>query len=114
MNKKIETIPVETLQVLSAWQWPGNVRELENLIERSVILTPGPILQVPLAELRPATSQSPILGTLEAVEREHILRVLEETKGVIGGPNGAAAKLGLKRTTLHAKMRKLGISREEA
>ena len=114
MNKKIETIPVEALEALSNSEWPGNVRELENLIERSVILTPGSVLQVPLVELRPATSQTPVVGTLEAVEREHILRVLEETNGVIGGPNGAAARLGLKRTTLHAKMRKLGISREGA
>ncbi len=114
MNKKVETISVETLQALSNWEWPGNVRELENLIERSVILTPGATLRVPLAELRPATPQTLVSGTLEAVEREHILRVLEETKGVIGGPSGAAAKLGLKRTTLHAKMRKLGISREGA
>ena len=114
MNKRIERIPPETLQALVRWRWPGNVRELENLIERAVILSRGPELKVPLAEIPSAAEPEPAdhsTTTLEAAERDHILRVLKETKGVIGGPKGAAAKLGLKRTTLNFKMRKLGLSR---
>ncbi|HEY6293142.1 MAG TPA: sigma 54-interacting transcriptional regulator [Terriglobia bacterium] len=114
MNKRIETIPSEAMAALERWHWPGNVRELENLIERAVILSPGPVLRVPLSELavaeEPETSSAQ-LSTLEATEREHILRVLRDTKGVIAGPKGAAARLGLKRTTLNSKMRKLGIGR---
>jgi formate hydrogenlyase transcriptional activator len=114
MRKQIEIIPPETMDVLARWHWPGNVRELENFIERGVILSQGPVLRLPLAELsqEPETPYGPSV-TLEAQEREHILRVLRETKGVIGGPNGAAARLGLKRTTLNSKMEKLGISRRE-
>jgi formate hydrogenlyase transcriptional activator len=112
MNKTIETIPAETLAALLSWDWPGNVRELENFIERSVILTNGPVLKVPLAELRPAYEGPQRKDvTLEAAEREHILRILRETGGVISGARGAAARLGLKRTTLQSKMQKLGISR---
>ena len=113
MNKKIDTITPEAMQALTEWHWPGNVRELENFIERGVILSPGPVLQVPLAELKGAQSESAPSSTLEAAEREHILRVLRETKGVISGPSGAAARLGLNRTTLNSKMRKLGISRQD-
>jgi len=117
MNRRIENIPREALAALSKWSWPGNVRELENLIERAVILSTGPVLRVPLAELRsPEAVAAPDVGngaTLEDAEREHIMRILRETKGVIGGPNGAAARLGLKRTTLNSKMRKLGIDRRE-
>jgi formate hydrogenlyase transcriptional activator len=104
------------MEALVRWHWPGNVRELENIIERAVILSPGPVLRIPLAELAPAEgkdSNGDGSGTLEDAEREHILRILRETRGVIGGPNGAAARLGLKRTTLNSKMRKLGITREE-
>ncbi len=110
MNKKISTIPPETMTALSGWHWPGNVRELENFIERAVILSQGPVLRVPLAELKP-TPEGESVGeaTLEASEREHIIRVLREMGGVIGGPHGAAARLGIPRTTLNAKMRKLGI-----
>ena len=122
LDRKIETIPTEAMQALSRWSWPGNIRELENLVERAVIISNGPVLQVPLAELQvpePAESaaspesSAASAGTLEDSEREHILRVLRETKGVIAGPHGAAARLGLKRTTLHFKMKKLGISRDE-
>jgi formate hydrogenlyase transcriptional activator len=111
MNKRIETITTETITALSCYSWPGNVRELENFIERAVILSPGPILQVPLAELKTPTRE-PLSQTLTLVEaeREHILQVLRETKGVVGGPQGAAARLGMKRTTLQSKMRKLGIT----
>jgi formate hydrogenlyase transcriptional activator len=114
MNKQIETIPTETMNALSIWEWPGNVRELENFIERSVILSDGPVLNVPLAELRPMNYESSRMnGTLESLERDHILRVLRETGGVIAGLHGAALRLGMKRTTLQSRMQKLGISREQ-
>ncbi len=113
MNKRIETIPAGAMTALAKYHWPGNIRELENLIERSVILSQGPDLHVPLGELKaPATSAPNGAATLEAAEREHILRVLRETSWVIGGPSGAAARLGKKRTTLQSKMRKLRISRQ--
>jgi formate hydrogenlyase transcriptional activator len=115
MNKRIEVIPAESMAALMEYHWPGNVRELENLIERAVILTQTSALYIPLTELRPArpdASASP--KTLEEAEREHILRVLRETKGVIGGPNGAAARLGMKRTTLQSRMRKLKITRQDS
>lgn len=112
MNKPIDTIPTQTMSALSQYHWPGNVREIENLIERAVILSQGTELYVPLAELKPAAKpESHALTTLEAAEREHILRALEAANWVIGGPNGAAAKLGMKRTTLQSKMQKLGIAR---
>ena len=111
LNRQIESIPPEALAALSKWPWPGNIRELENFIERAVILTKGPKLNVPVAELKlPAEAPSTAPSSLEAAEREHILRALREAKGVVGGPKGAAAMLGLKRTTLNFKMRKLGIS----
>jgi formate hydrogenlyase transcriptional activator len=113
MKKQIETIPTETMDALARWEWPGNVRELENFIERSVILTAGAILNVPLSELRPTYEGTPHGTTLESLEREHILRVLRETGGVIAGLNGAAARLGMKRTTLQSRMQKMGISRED-
>jgi formate hydrogenlyase transcriptional activator len=114
MNKHIETIPSPTMTALQNWQWPGNVRELQNFIERSVILSEGPGLHAPLAELA-ASYEDPKASstTLENTEREHILRVLRETGGLISGPGGAAHKLGLKRTTLQSKMQKLGIKRED-
>jgi formate hydrogenlyase transcriptional activator len=111
MNKQIETIPTETMNALARWEWPGNVRELENFIERSVILSEGSILNVPLSELRPTYEGARNDATLERLEREHILRVLRETGGVISGMHGAAAKLGMKRTTLQSRMQKMGISR---
>jgi len=115
MNKQIETITSETMDALANWDWPGNIRELENLIERSVILTEGTVLRPPLAELTLYPEELPqeTDNTLEAAERDHIARVLKETRGVISGRHGAAAKLGLKRTTLQSKMQKLGISRQE-
>jgi formate hydrogenlyase transcriptional activator len=111
MNKQIETIPSEAMKALARWEWPGNVRELENFIERSVILSEGTILNVPLSELRPVYQGARHDTTLEGLEREHILRVLHETGGVISGLHGAAAKLGMKRTTLQSRMQKMGISR---
>jgi formate hydrogenlyase transcriptional activator len=98
---------------LQRYRWPGNVRELENLIERAVILSPGKVLRVPLTELKPSreTRAPSLLTTLAEAEREHILRVLDDRKWRLGGPQGAAAKLGLKRTTLQSRMRKLGITR---
>lgn len=112
MRKPIETIPAETLTTLCHYSWPGNIRELENLIERSVILSQGPELRVPLVELKAqATAASHGVVTLEAAEREHILRALQGAHGVIGGPFGAAARLGMKRTTLQSRMKKLGIPR---
>ncbi|HXJ96002.1 MAG TPA: sigma 54-interacting transcriptional regulator [Terriglobia bacterium] len=116
MNRRIDTIPPDAMQVLQRWHWPGNVRELENFIERAVILSPGPTLRVPLSELAGAEESVGVsrnLSTLEAADREHILRALRESNGQIAGPNGAAARLGLKRTTLNSKMRKLGISRQD-
>ena len=112
MNKQIDTVPVETMAALSRYHWPGNVRELENLIERAVILSQKAELHVPLAELKtPTTAGFESVSTLEAAEREHIVRALREANWVIGGPSGAAAKLGMKRTTLQSKMSKLGITR---
>ncbi len=113
MSRRIETIPSEAMEALTNWNWPGNVRELENFIERSVILTRGAALHVPLAELRNSgeAAAPAVLTTLEEAEREHISRALRETKGVVGGPSGAAARLGLKRTTLQSRMQKLGIGR---
>ncbi len=110
MNRHIETIPSAAMEALTSYAWPGNVRELENLIERAVILTRGSALEIPLAELRAAPDiATPV--TLEDAERDHIRRVLEQSKGVVGGPNGAAARLGMERTTLQSKMKKLGIAR---
>ena len=112
MKKSIETIPAKTMERLAHYHWPGNIRELENLIERAVILTPGPALSVPLMELKPAIpAQNQPLATLEGAERDHILRALRDTKWVIGGASGTAARLAMKRTTLISKMKKLGISR---
>jgi formate hydrogenlyase transcriptional activator len=113
MNKQIETIPSECMDALIRWQWPGNVRELENFIERSVILSEGNILRVPVAELRQVQEGLGHDATLESLEREHILRVLRETGGVIAGVRGAAIRLGMKRTTLQSKMLKMGISRQD-
>jgi formate hydrogenlyase transcriptional activator len=136
MHKTIETIPADTMQALIQYPWPGNIRELQNIIERAVILSPGPVLQVPRTALTPRATDSvgatasaqgealpmqsetpdppkrtPIRSTLEETERQHILRVLEETNWVVAGPHGAAVRLGLKRSTLQFRMQKLGISR---
>jgi formate hydrogenlyase transcriptional activator len=109
MQKRVPNIGPPALETLTKWHWPGNVRELENFIERAVILSPGTELKLPSLTPLDAASQPP--QTLEDAEREHIVRVLKESGGLIGTPIGAAAKLGLKRTTLYAKMKKLGISR---
>jgi formate hydrogenlyase transcriptional activator len=115
MNKLIDTIPSEAMTVLAAYDWPGNVRELENAIERAVILTRGSVLQVPPMEFRGRSNAPPPAGgTLEAAEREVILKALRESQWVIGGRAGAARRLGLKRTTLHSRMEKLGIVRPKA
>jgi formate hydrogenlyase transcriptional activator len=112
MNKKIDSIPTEGMTTLSRYHWPGNIRELENLIERAVILSQGAELYVPLAELKAVTSaETQPITSLEAAERDHIMRALQAAKWIIGGPVGAAAKLGMKRTTLQSKMQKLDISR---
>jgi PAS domain S-box-containing protein len=110
MDRTIEKIPSETMRALVSWPWPGNVRELENFIERSVILSRGPNLRAPLAELRAAAADTTGGSTLEDVEREYILRVFRESGGVI---STAATRLGLPRTTLNAMMKKLGISRND-
>jgi formate hydrogenlyase transcriptional activator len=117
MKKKIESVSKETMAALVSYNWPGNIRELQNLVERGVILSRSPTLEIPLTELKRSTrlpgSQSNSSTTLESVERDHILRVLSETRWVIGGPSGAAARLGMNRTTLNHRMRKLGISRPQ-
>jgi formate hydrogenlyase transcriptional activator len=107
MNKTINNIPQETMSILCAGQWPGNVRELENFIERAVMLTPGCTLRAPVSELEALPDD-----TLEAAERKHILRILRDARGVIGGAHGAAKRLGVKRTTLNSKLKKLGIERK--
>jgi len=116
MDRHIETIPKETMKALTAWSWPGNIRELENLMERSVILSDGNFLRVPLSEMRaeiPSAPVSPHDHTLDNAEREHILRILRETGGVLSGPDGAARRLGVKRTTLQSKMQRLKITRPD-
>jgi formate hydrogenlyase transcriptional activator len=112
MGKRIEKVPAETMRALSRWHWPGNVRELENVVERALILSHGPVLNVPLAELKGGILMPPStkVQTLEASEKEFILRALREANGVIAS---AAGRLGMKRTTLNSKMRKLQISRHD-
>jgi formate hydrogenlyase transcriptional activator len=114
MNKAIDTIPSRTMEALCRYRWPGNIRELENVIERAVILSPGPELRVSLREsqsLAPAGQSGGGHQTLEEVEREHILATLKETEWVLGGPHGAATRLGINRSTLQFRMKKLGIAR---
>jgi len=114
MEKQIESIPAATLKKLSEWHWPGNVRELENFIERSVILTRGTALQVPVSELSRSGASVDGMGARQAHEREEILRVLKQTNGRVSGPEGAATRMGLKRTTLISRMKKLGIDPRKA
>jgi len=119
MGRQIETIPADAMDALVRYAWPGNVRELENVIERAVILSPGTALQIPVGDLKDAAAQTIPASdgnadgyvSLAEAEREHILRALRETDWVLGGFNGAAARLGMKRTTLQSKMKKLGIAR---
>lgn len=116
MDKTIETIPCESMQALTRYNWPGNIRELQNLIERAVVLSSGPVLQVPLRDLQ--TRTTPPLGTkqvrtLAEAERDHILAALKEADWVLAGPRGAATLLGINRSTLQFRMRKLGIVRPD-
>jgi formate hydrogenlyase transcriptional activator len=109
MKKSITSIPSKTMEMLVRWNWPGNIRELENFVERSVILTPGSVLQSPLSELTALEESGGKTAGLRDKERERILSVLRECRGRLGGPDGAAARLGLKRTTLQSKLDQLGI-----
>jgi formate hydrogenlyase transcriptional activator len=114
MNKTIDAIPSATMEALSQYRWPGNIRELENVIERAVILSPSSVLRVPLGDLRSRISPGHGSGkphTIADVEREHIRAVLKETRWVLSGPRGAATRLGLNRSTLYFRMKKLGIVR---
>jgi formate hydrogenlyase transcriptional activator len=115
MGRTIETIPPETMDALVRYRWPGNVREMQNLIERAVILSSGRVLRVPLEDLRAGVTVSRqypgVHQSLADAERAHILAILEETGGVLSGPQGAARRLGLNRSTLQFRMRKLGITR---
>ena len=128
LNKAVEYIPADTMDALASYSWPGNIRELENLIERAVLLSPGKELRVPLSEIKSSssvatepsssfasrtssTSLASSISTLEDAERQHILRALKHTQWRVAGPKGAAVLLGMKRTTLQARIRKLGIRR---
>jgi len=115
MGKRIEIIPDEAIEAMLKWKWPGNIRELENFIERSVILSEGHRLHAPLAELQVETSrfEESVDDTLRSRERDHIIGILRQTRGLLSGPGGAAARLGMKRTTLQYRMQKLGISRKD-
>jgi len=118
MNRQIESIPTEAMKVCVEYSWPGNVRELQNFVERGVILSQGASLQLPVTELQHITAVPPVASgqavTLEAAERDAIIKALKETNWLIGGPSGAAARLGMKRTTLQSKMKKLGIDKVTA
>jgi len=122
MNKKIESIPSETMKALVRYDWPGNIRELQNVIERAVILSPGPALRVSLADLKsrlepvavallpaPSVAATNMQSVLDETERAQILRALDQSSGIVSGPEGAAARLGMKRSTLQFRMQKLGI-----
>jgi formate hydrogenlyase transcriptional activator len=114
MNKTVHTVPTETMAALTQYHWPGNIRELENVIERAVILSPGSVLHVPSWDLQSRItpgSGSEKLRTLADVEREHIRATLKETKWILSGPRGAATRLGMNRSTLYFRMKKLGIAR---
>jgi formate hydrogenlyase transcriptional activator len=114
MQKPIDSIPTQTMSKLQKWHWPGNIRELENLIERAVILTTGTALQVPLPEIKSSTVSVPNVSLSPSDQdddREQIIKILRQTGGMLGGPKGAAARLGIKRTTLQYKIKKFGITR---
>jgi formate hydrogenlyase transcriptional activator len=113
MNRQIDTILASTMEQLIDYPWPGNIRELQNFIERAVILTTGSTLNAPLGDLKSPVDTQPAATTLKQAESGHILKTLRETRWVVGGPRGAAARLGLKRTTLMGKMKRLGLSRPE-
>ena len=109
MEKQVESIPAAAMKNLSSWHWPGNIRELENFIERSVILSHGPALHVPVGELSNNGRTIPVAGVRAVNARDEIVRILKDTKGRVAGPEGAAARMGIKRTTLISRMKKLGI-----
>jgi formate hydrogenlyase transcriptional activator len=115
MNKVVDVVPSETMDAMAAFDWPGNIRQLQNFIEHGVIVSRGNVFQPPLGQLHseknspPANGKSSGLKTLEDATRDHVLQTLEQTKWVVGGRHGAAARLGIARTTLIAKMRRLGI-----
>jgi formate hydrogenlyase transcriptional activator len=118
MGRRIEKIPSDVMEALVQYPWPGNIRELQNVIERAVILSPGSSLQVPLGDLQPIAAKQPAAPegeviTMADAEREHIIGALDETNWVVGGSRGAAARLGMKRSMLYWKMKKLGISRPQ-
>jgi formate hydrogenlyase transcriptional activator len=124
MNRTIETIPAETMNALCQYHWPGNIRELQNVIERAVILSSGPALRVPIADMQPRivaapasddttitpSRRRPVRSIVAEVDRNEIIRALKEADGRVGGADGAAARLGLKRTTFITRMKKLGVS----
>ena len=113
MNRKITWVPAAAMDALVAYSWPGNIRELQNLIERAVILSPGEVLQVPVSEINEGvlSARCGSGATLEEAERTHILAILKETRWVLSGPRGAAMRLGINRSTLQFRMKKLGIER---
>jgi formate hydrogenlyase transcriptional activator len=113
-GKTIDTIPPDTMDALRSYLWPGNIRELENVIERAIILSSGPVLRVSHQDLRTRVApghDADRVQTLEEVERDHILKTLKETRWILSGPGGAATRLGLNRSTLYFRMKKLGIAR---
>jgi formate hydrogenlyase transcriptional activator len=112
MNKSITSIPAMTMDTLKRWDWPGNIRELENFMERSVILTNGSVLQSPLKELE-AVARGQADESLESIEREHISGALRQSRGRLSGNRGAAERLGMNRTTLQSKLKRLGIDPEK-
>jgi formate hydrogenlyase transcriptional activator len=112
MHKSVTSIPTKTMESLKQWSWPGNIRELENFVERSVILTHGSVLQSPLRELESANEREAD-DTLEAIEREHIVRALRQSRGRLSGIGGAAERLGMNRTTLQSKLKRLGVDPEK-
>jgi formate hydrogenlyase transcriptional activator len=115
-NRVIDTVPSEAMEAMVRYSWPGNIREFQNVIERAVIVSKGPVLSVPVAELKSDVAKRPVsrnqenlYDVLEDAERVQILRALEEAHWVVAGPNGAAARLGMNRSTLQVRMQKLGI-----
>src|SRR5437773_4593967 len=109
MEKQIESVPAASMKKLTRWQWPGNIRELENLVERAVMLTRGSALEVPVSDLRNGSAEKAVAAKPDSNQRDEFLRILKETRGRVGGADGAAARMGLKRTTLISRMKKLGI-----
>jgi formate hydrogenlyase transcriptional activator len=109
MEKQIESVPAASMKKLTRWQWPGNIRELENLVERAVILTRGSALEVPVSDLGNGSAEKAVAAMPDSNRREEFLRILKQTRGRVGGADGAAARMGLKRTTLISRMKKLGI-----